>query len=223
MGTTSTATKAERNGQPTPALRVTPTARGRWQARAPWLVLAVLLVAAGMLAAVLVLSQVNRRSPAVALTTAVERGAQLARQDLRVVQVAADSPLPTLDPGEVNAVVGRTVTAALPAGTLLSQEMLSRSDLVPDGADVVGMALDPGSYPVADLQPGDTVGVLRVASDGSRDAQSLTDAEVHAVTEVGETVPGQFVSLVVPDAAVEAVTTAAARGEARLVLRGSGQ
>ena len=217
--TTTDPRRSERNGQAEPGLRVTPPARARWHARAPWLVLAVILVALGMLIAVVVLTQLTRRVPAVALANAVERGDQLTRADLRVLQVAVDGEVPLIDPANLDTVLGRTVTTALPAGALLSPDVLSRTDLVPAGSDVVGMALEPGSLPVDDLRPGDTVGVF--AAGEEREANWITNAEVHTVGALAEGTAAQFVAVIVPTETVTAVTAAAARDEARLVLKGS--
>lgn len=219
MTTATTSGRGSRNGQGESALRVAPRGQARWQARAPWIVLAVILVALGMLIAVVVLTQVTHRVPAVALANRVERGDRLTRADLRVLQVAVDGEVPIIDPADVEQVVGRTVTAALPVGALLSPPLLSRGDLVPSDSDVVGMALEPGSLPVDDLTPGDRVGIFAAGQEGAADW--IVDAEVHTVGELAEGTAARFVAAVVPTESVTAVTAAAARGEARLVLRGS--
>ena len=218
------AVQTRRRPGPEARARLKPPGRGvGWSARVPWLLLAVVLIAGGGLTAAVLVSNLAQRTPVLAVTEDVARGQVLSRGDVRVVSVAVDGQVPTMTPGEIQSVVGRTVAASLPAGSLLSPQVLSRSDLVGDDADVVGLLLEAGGYPVADLAPGDRVAVVAAGGDRRWGSSRLTDAEVHAVAELGASSTQRLVSIVVPTVAVEAVAEAGAADGVRLVLTGAGQ
>jgi hypothetical protein len=184
MGETVTAPgrSADRDGRDA-ALRVRP---GGWPPqRTPWLVLAVLLMAGGGLTGAVLVSNAASRSPVVAVAGDLQRGDRLSRSDVRVVAVGLDEQVPVIAADRIDEVVGRTLAASLPAGSLLSEGLLSRGDALPDDADVVGMLLEAGAYPVADLTVGDRMRVIAVGTETDRDGPMgwLTDAEVYAVDE----------------------------------------
>ena len=202
-------------------LKVRPVSRSRRQA--PWLVLAVLLIAGGGLTVAVLVSDLASRTPVIAVAADLERGDRLVREDLQVVSVALDGQVPAMTADRIDEVVGRTLTASLPQGSLLSPEMLSRADGLPDDADVVGMLLEPGAYPVGDLAAGDLVRVIAapVGNEAAVARGWLTDAHVYAVEEPADASATLFISLLVPADAVGNVTEAAAAGHARLVLTGA--
>ena len=205
--------------------RVAPPSAGGvgWSARVPWLLLAVVLIAGGGLTAAVLVSNMAQRTPVLAVADDVARGQVLTRADVRVASVAVDAQVPTMPPEQVDQVVGRTVAASLPAGSLLSPQVLSRSDLVGDDADVVGLLLEAGQYPVADLAAGDRVAVIATGDTTRRSSARLADAEVHAVGDLEVSSTQRLVSIVVPSSAVDAVAQAAAADGVRLVLTGAGQ
>ena len=69
----------------------------------------------------------------------------------------------TLPAGDRAAVVGQVARGPIPAGTLLSPEMVTDGDAVPAGQAVVGAVLAPGAYPTAALRPGDPVQLVEAA------------------------------------------------------------
>jgi hypothetical protein len=186
------------------------------------LVLAVLLMAGGALISAVLVSNVASRTPVVAIASDLRSGDRLSRADVRVVSVALDGQVPAISAERIDEVVGRTLTASLPAGTLLSDNVLSRGAALPDGADVVGMSLEPGAYPISNLVAGDPVRVI--AAGGDPDAEGpvgwLTDATVYAVGQPTSGSPTLFVSLLVQADAVDDVTRAVAEERVRLVLAG---
>jgi hypothetical protein len=218
------AVATKRRPDPETRARVEPPAGGvGWSARVPWLLLAVVLIAGGGLTAAVLVSNLAARTPALAVAEDLSRGQVLTRADVRVVSVAVDAQVPTMAPGDIDAVVGRTVAASLPAGSLLSPQVLSRSDLVGDDADVVGLLLEAGQYPVADLAPGDRVAVIATGDTTRRASARVAEAEVHAVGDLEVSSTQRLVSIVVPTEAVDAVAQAAAADGVRLVLTGAGQ
>jgi hypothetical protein len=186
------------------------------------LVLAVLLMAGGALTGAVLVSNAGSRTPVIAVAGDLQRGDRLSRADVRAVSVGLDDQVPVITADRIDQVVGRTLAASLPAGSLLSEGLLSRADALPDDADVVGMLLEPGAYPVADLTVGDRMRVIAVGTETDHDGPMgwLTDAEVYAVDEPTTGSGARFVSLLVPADVVGEVTEAAAAGQVRLVLTG---
>lgn len=193
----------------------------------PWIVLGVLVVAGCALIAAVWAGRVAQRTPVLALARAVEAGQPLAPEDLRAVDLAIDGSLPFVPAAQASEVVGRSLSARLPAGTLLAPDLLTTGAGLAPGARVVGLALDPGEFPVSDLRPGDAVAVVRtpVADGATADPGPgtvlLPSAAVHAVAPLDETSPGLLVSVVVGEADVGAVLGAAALDRVRLALAGT--
>jgi hypothetical protein len=92
-------------------------------------------------------------------------------------------------------------------------------DLGPQ-ARTVGLALEPGEYPVASLAAGDTVSVVATAGDGS---VLDDDGVVLAVEPAIEGSATLLVSVVVDVGAAAPITAAAAVDQVRLVLHGAGR
>jgi Flp pilus assembly protein CpaB len=198
------------------------------QARRPklsWIALGLAVVLAGGLFGAIALARVADRSPVLALAMPIERGEMLTDEHLRIVNVAVDELLPLVSADYRGALVGQTATGPLPAGSLVTRDQFSDGPQVPAGSSVVGLALQPGEYPIAALMPGDRVEVVRTPdatgarSDGGSGASVLTeDAEVYAVGALSETSVGLMVSLTVPQDSGPAIAAAAAEGRVRLVL-----
>jgi hypothetical protein len=154
----------------------------------------------------------------VALAADVARGEVVSASDLRVVYVASDNPVATLEGAEAAALVGKVAVADLAAGSLLSPGMLVDRAVVATGDGVVGLALAPGEYPTDQLAPGDLIDVI--ATDGGAGSGSgvlVAAAEVFDVAELG-TQGSRFVSLRMPAGDAAVVAQAAGAGGLRLVL-----
>ncbi|MPZ28933.1 MAG: hypothetical protein GEV12_21670 [Micromonosporaceae bacterium] len=209
-------------------LRVEPSGGGR-RARLSWVVLGVLIIAGCALVAAVWAGRVAERTPALALAREVERGQVLTEQDLAVVNVAVDGQLAIVGVQRGAQVVGRAAGASLPAGTLLTEQMVTTDPGLGPQDRVVGLALQPGEFPTAALTPGDEVMVIRTpaanaAGDGEAGGTVLVgSATVYAVDALGETSAGLLVSVVVDEPSAAPVASAAAQGRARLVLIGGGR
>ncbi|WP_157488780.1 flagellar biosynthesis protein FlgA [Pseudofrankia sp. DC12] len=121
---------------------------------------------------------------AVALSRPVQRGQVVGVGDLAVVRVAADGGQVRLaSPAAArHAVVGRQALVDLPAGTLLSPELVG-SVSGPAGTLTLGVAVDAAGLPSAGLRPGDVVdvvGVDAVSKEPLTLASMVTVTEVHA-------------------------------------------
>jgi hypothetical protein len=198
------------------------------QARHPklsWVALGLAVVLAGALFGAVTLARVADRTPVLALAGPIERGEVLTDAHLRVVHVASDEVLPLVPAADRDRLVGHTATGPLPTGSLITAEQFSDGPQLAEGWSVVGLALQPGEYPLAALRPGDVVEVVRTPnptgarSDGGSGAVVLTgEAEVYALGPLGEGSSGLMVSLTVPQDTGPAIAAAAAEGRVRLAL-----
>jgi hypothetical protein len=188
-------------------------APARRRVRLPQLALGLLLAGGAALGFVLFHATAVQRTPVLALATHVARGQTLQLEDLQVVQVGIDSPAAVIPADQPGLVVGRTVVADLPAGTLLSDGLVTSTSPLLDGGGVVGLALNPGQYPTPRLMVGDLVTVVEV-SDGPR---LLTGAAEVVDIETVATQGQRFISLLTDETTAAEIAAADATGEVRLV------
>jgi hypothetical protein len=212
--TTTTATEA----RPIPSRRVRgepglPAPTGR-RVRLPQLALGLLLAGGAALGFVLFNAASVQRTPVLALAVDVARGQMIVVEDLQVVQLGIDSPAVAVTPAEqVSLVVGRNAVADLPAGTLVSDGLVSSTSPLLDGGGVVGLALNPGQYPMPRLMVGDLVTVVEVSDGPRRLAETAEVVDIETVATQGQ----RFISLLTDEATAAEIAAAAATGEVRLV------
>lgn len=207
-------------------MRVEPAERQRRRVRLPWVAAGVVLVAGAAVAAAVLVGDLAGRDAVLGLARPVERGEVLAAEDVTTVAVALDGQVPALPASAADQVVGRRVVAALPAGALVTPELLAGDVAVAADERVVGVALDAGEYPVSGLRPGDVVTVVAAYpgdGDGPGAAQVLVDAAtVFAVEPVTEGLAQLLVSVTVPADRAAAVAGAAGADQVRMLLSGGG-
>ncbi|WP_051451322.1 hypothetical protein [Actinospica robiniae] len=127
-------------------------------------------------------------------------GAVLTRADLNQVD-SAEPGRGAVPADQEGAYIGRTLSFGLPVGALLAPGDVGR--FPPAGFMTVSLLLKPGQYP-QDLTPGQKVGILPLAADGSgalagQQAQTATGAEGSSASSPGaaasDVVPGELLSL----------------------------
>ena len=202
-----------------------PTTRRR--TRVPELVLGVVLVAAFGLGTVLWQTSTARREPKLVLARAVSRGDVLTADALRVENVRLSAGVESVSSAEAKLVVGKAAVADLAAGTLVSRALFADQVVPGVGERVVGMALAPGEYPTSRLRRGDVVDIVfaptAVPAPGSQGVTGEVLArgvKVWDIEKRGDNSGTLVVSVVVPEAQLAAVTTAAAQKQVRLALGG---
>jgi hypothetical protein len=208
---TRTAAKPSSNGQP----RV-PQPASRRAVQLPQLAVGLLLVALCALGFVLLYGAGVERTSVLALGADVVRGQQLTLDDLRVVNVGTDDPVGTVAAGGADRLVGRTVVADLPAGTLLVEQMVTEGAELTAGSGVVGLALGPGRYPGPQVTVGDVVEVIEV-TDVTPSGRRIATAEIVAVSPVGTQGLQFFSLLLAEDELGLQVAAAAGRDEVHLM------
>jgi hypothetical protein len=194
----------ERFGPPRPVRR---------RVQVPQLAVGVLVTGLCALGFVLLYVSGVQRTAVLSLGVDVVRGEQLELDDLRVVHVGTDDVVGTVAADASDVLVGRTVVADLPAGTLLVEELVTDGAELTAGSGVVGLALPAGRYPSPRLAVGDVVEVV-VVDEADLEGQRLaTGVEVVGVAPVGS--QGLlFVSVLVPSERLGAQVVAAASRDA---------
>ena len=128
--------------------------------------LAVLLIVGGAAIAGLLALRADDRDSVVVLREAVVAGQPLTAEQLTTALVSLEG-LPTIPESEQAQVEGTFAATALPAGTVLTQDMLTPSGLLQDGRAAVGLALRAGLLPANGLVGGDVVDVVSVPTSGA--------------------------------------------------------
>jgi hypothetical protein len=124
--------------------------------------LALLLIVGGALGAVYLVVQNGHRVAAIEVTQPVGPGQQIPLSGLREVDIAPGAGLSYVPWSEASQVTQFYAAAAIPPGTLLSNQMVARSNNLAAGKVVVGLALKDGQLPDG-LQVGDRVNVYQVS------------------------------------------------------------
>ncbi|MDQ0772959.1 Flp pilus assembly protein CpaB [Streptomyces aurantiacus] len=142
----------------------------------PYLLLGVLLVLGCATGGVVVAIQLGHREDVLVLAHPVAVGQKLSPQDVREVSISVDSNLAVIPARSRSQVQGRAVAYTLPAGALLTRDVLGDARVPPPGQAVAAVGLKDGQYP-PELQPGNRVTVVAATSDtstGSRQSRSST-------------------------------------------------
>ena len=191
----------------------------RSRGRLVWSLAGVLLIAACALGFGLVAQQLADRQPVVVLGRPLERGHIVGRDDLAVAQVAADAGVALVAATDSDALVGRVLLTSLPAGALLTTDLLGPDGIAFDGASrTIGLELEPGGYPTSALATGDAVSLVDTSGSGT----VLTDnAVIASAAPPVEGATTLLVSVVVDEATAPGVAAAAGQDHVRLLLHGA--
>jgi hypothetical protein len=180
---------------------------------------AILVLLCGVASAALATSG-DHRVKVLALAREVQAGQVLTVDDLRVAEISG-SGVQALGAAGAGSVVGETVTASLPAGTLLNPSMLTATPLPGAGLQLVAVAVKPGGVPQQAV-PGRDVSLVRVvtAADGRAGAvPAVLVAKARLVSVGTDTASGvQVLSVQVPESTVVAVAQASAAGGIAVTL-----
>ena len=129
------------------------------QRRVPYLLVGILLVLGCAAAEVVVALRLGHRVPVLELARPVSVGQALTAQDVREVDVSAGTGLAVIPARSLATVVGRPVAYSLPAGTLLTRQVIGAAQVPPSGQAVAAVGLKAGQVP-SGLQPGNHVTVV---------------------------------------------------------------
>lgn len=145
--------------------RVAGIARRR---RLPYLLLGVLLVVGCSAGGVVIALQLGHRQEVLALARPVTVGQQLTARDLKEVSVSTDTGLGVVPVRSKGTVVGHPAAYSLPAGALLTRDLLGSAQVPPTGQAEAAVGLKSGQFPPG-LQPGNRVSVVAAPSGDATD------------------------------------------------------
>lgn len=151
--------------------------RGGQQRSIPHLLVGVLLVLACAVGGVLWSLAAGDRQRVLALARPVSVGQMLSPADLREVSIAVDPAMSTVAASQVSTVVGRTMATSLPAGSLLTPDMLGTALVPGEGQAITALALKPGMFP-PELTPGARVAVVFVPNSATGPSTPFTSPNV---------------------------------------------
>ncbi len=213
-----------RAAAPTPAGQIAPPR----QRRPALAALALLLIVGGALVAGLLAVRMDTRVAVLAAQQAIEPGARITEDDLRVVQVASDD-IGLIPEDYTDEVVGAFATTKIEADTLLTENNVSTDNPIPDGRAIGSVPLAGMRAPSSTVRSGDLDQVVRAtgASGGTDKAEVLGTAYVLEVSEpetdeLGGSGEVPTASLLVLDDVALSVIDAASAGEAGFAILDSG-
>ena len=201
----------------------------------PWVVLGLTVTLTAAIVFALWASSLSNRTAVAVASRDIPTGSTVEIDDLRAVEMASGQGAEFVPMADLDFVVGRTVRAGIPEGTILHPGLLSSSSPIDGDMAMVGAVLHPGEYPIAQLGSGQPVGVVTISEhrgqyeatersqanpaslpDVAVDTIRATVAEVSEVLDSGQ--DALFVSLLVHvDDAVH-ISNSAANRELRLIL-----
>jgi hypothetical protein len=128
--------------------------------------LALLLILVGALGSALVAYRSGARVDVLVARTDIPAGREFTASDFRVARVSADSAN-VVEAAASDAFAGSYATTRIPEGTLVNNQMFRvGGDVVPRGAQLVGMVVDPTRRTTQRPAEGDVVRVYYVSQDG---------------------------------------------------------
>ncbi|MDT0307273.1 SAF domain-containing protein [Streptomyces sp. DSM 44917] len=192
--------------------------------RVPHLLAGVLLVAGCTASGVLVAAQLGQREAVLVLAEPVTVGQEISAGDVREVSMAVDPGVEVIGAGALEEVEGRTAAYSLPAGTVLTSEVLGEPRVPPAGQAVSAIPLARGQFPPG-LQPGNTVRVVAAPAEGegSEAGAPVAPSWTAVVTAVeGADERGEAVATLQMDADQAQAMAGWPAGELRLVIVAGG-
>ena len=136
--------------------------------------LAVILAVLGALAGAYAFTAATGRVGVVALARTLPVGATVSPADVREVQLPDDTGLATVPWDERDAVIGRVTVASVQAGQIVTPASVTIARVPAPGEAVVGLSVEPGRTPTADLAPGDDVVVITGPGQPTRRASVVS-------------------------------------------------
>ncbi len=125
--------------------------------------LAILLVALGAGAAGLLVIRAGTRVQAIEIVQQVNQNAQIPVAAMQEVGISAGSGVGYVPWSQAGQVAKYFAATTIPAGTLLTQNMVAASSNVTANEDIVGLSLKAGQVP-GNLQPGDKVEAFAIGA-----------------------------------------------------------
>jgi hypothetical protein len=182
--------------------------------------LAILLVALGAGAAGLIVVRADARVQAIEIVQRVSQNAQIPAGSMEEVGITAGSDVSYVPWSQAAQVEKYFAATTIPAGTLLTNNMVSASAGHTANQDMVGLSLKAGQLP-AGLEPGEKVEAFAIGSACGVTAGSVLTESAQVTGVIGSaTASGTTasVTVAVQPADAAALTCAASNGNVGLAL-----
>lgn len=168
------------------------------QRRRPALIgIGIALLALGPLAGAYIGANTDDSVQVLALSTGKLAGQRLTTADLRAVSLSADpDQVPSVRVEDADQVTGKLLAGNLPAGTLITPQMVGDGPATPQGTFIVGIPVTPGQMPAVGLRPGDQVTLVVGATQGAtQQAPGTEDSAARQLVEPGRTWKAEVVNV----------------------------
>lgn len=149
-------------------------------------VVGLLLFVVGILATSGLIRQAQERTPVLVATQALQPGHTVEVGDLRVAEVGLSPGVASLSASELDAVVGRVVTAPVEAGQVMTPGAMSSGPPLAAGEVAISVGVAPQHAAGGSLQAGDRVTLLATEDPDrptARTSELLSDVEVITVQQ----------------------------------------
>jgi hypothetical protein len=144
----------------------------------------VLLVLGCAAGGVVTATQLGHREAVLELARPVSVGQLLSAFDVREVSISTDTGLAVIPADQKPQAVGHPLAYSLPAGALLTKDLLGPAQVPPSGQAVAAVGLAAGQFP-PDLQPGNRVTVVVAPNSDAATGTPAASALEWAATVVG--------------------------------------
>ncbi len=124
--------------------------------------LAIVLILGGALAVGYLMLNTSKRVAAIEISQPIGQGQQITMADMKQVEIAADSGISYVPWSEASQVTRFFAGTSIPSGTLLTNNMVVRTNTLTNGRSVMGLALKDGQLP-AGLVVGDHINIYEVS------------------------------------------------------------
>lgn len=191
------------------------------QRRRPALIaLGIALIIVCGLGAYWLVDRLSTTSQVVVAAVDVPEGKVLTAQDLTVIDVNVPGGTAVIAGGELSTLVGQRTSAPLEQGALISPSEVSADSFPAAGSAVVGVKVNAGQIPTADVDPGDPIRIIGTPREGDDppggDAPVITGT-IQAVSS--PTVDGALiVDVLVSDDQAATLASLAATGRISIIL-----
>ena len=185
--------------------------------------LALLLVLVGALASALLVYRTANRTEVLVAADTIRQGQTVTAEDFEVVAVAYDEGTQLVPAASLQQFVGSNTVTHIPAGSIVSPQMFTPTELQPEGAQLVGVVVQTVGRPADGFEVNDIVRVYSTpvadrTGESSEAEEIVTAAKIVATTAVSETRDTLHVTLLLPEDAAAEVITASATGTAALAI-----
>lgn len=189
-----------------------------------WMIAGLLLVLVSGIAAATAFASLDRRVEVLVAARTIAEGEVVEGGDLRPASVAVDPGVRAVSPSEAGELVGQVAAGPVGQGQIVHRSQFVAGDAEGQPKVIVGLALDPGQYPLVGLRPGDRVKVVEVSAsnaafgdDPGSGSRELTEGEVVDVVSLSGG-DRRLVSLRISEAMATPVSDGAHQSLVRLAL-----